>query len=171
MKLTAYLATSADGYIATNGGDSSWISNIDTGYSRQMAQEFGCAIIGRIAFSQYYGSFFPLPAIPNYVLTTDPARKDTHSNVIYTGLEPTALVKELTSKNLTQALILGGSKTVTSFVKAKLLNELIISIHPRLFSRGLPILAEDLGPMAMQLMEANQYGLGLVRLRYHLIYA
>lgn len=50
-----------------------------------------------------------------------------------------SLLKELAKLNITSILVEGGSKLLTSFIKRKLFDELILFISPKLIGKGLPL--------------------------------
>jgi diaminohydroxyphosphoribosylaminopyrimidine deaminase / 5-amino-6-(5-phosphoribosylamino)uracil reductase len=67
------------------------------------------------------------------------AKKSDENNI-----DLKSLLKELAKINITSVLVEGGSKILTSFIKQKLFDDLILFISPKLIGDGIP-LVQNLG--------------------------
>lgn len=72
MKITLYMATTIDGFIAKNDGDSDWVSPIDTDNFMAEINKRGCIIVGRTTYDQFLNDLYPIEGVINVVVTSHP---------------------------------------------------------------------------------------------------
>lgn len=133
MKVTIFNAISIDGYIAKPDGDSDWVSEIDSEIFASIMKEFGCIAVGRTTFEQYHGSLYPIKKIVNLVLTS---QSKEYSNARCCS-SPEEAIKTAQALGFSQLLVVGGGKTNASFLKANLVDEIILDIHPIILGNGI----------------------------------
>lgn len=136
MKLVLYVATSINGYIAKTNGDSEWVSDTDSKIFDQRTKEFGVIIVGRKSF-EMYPDLYPVKDVINVVLSSKPK---TSKNIIFTNSPPDQVLKMISQRGFDRALLIGGAKTIAYFAKDNLIDEIFFSVHPLLFSPGIPII-------------------------------
>jgi len=145
MPYMAYIATSLDGYIARTNGDISWLNEIpnpensDFGYS-EFISKIDAIIMGRNTFEKvlefddwpYGRKVFvlsnTLKNVPEYLID----RVEIVSGDLKTILED---LKKRELKNL----YVDGGKTIQSFLKEDLIDEMIITTVPILLGDGIPL--------------------------------
>ncbi|KGJ96013.1 dihydrofolate reductase family protein [Colwellia psychrerythraea] len=155
MKCSVYIATSADGYIATSEGGVDWLhtagkadadmkANPDMGFAK-FINSVDCMIMGRKCM-QVISSFdipaeqWPYGDIKIYALSntlTEPPTNLVDKVEIYAG-DIESLVNKLSAQGLKHAYIDGGA-TITSFINLKLINEMTITRAPLLLGAGIPL--------------------------------
>jgi len=83
---------------------------------------------------------------------------------------PQHLVKQLTKKGYSQMLIVGGGKIATSFFKENLIDELWLTIEPKIFGSGKPLVEEGAFDITLQLQSVDRLNIqGTLLLKYSVI--
>lgn len=103
------------------------------------------------------------------VLTHNTAAKPAQSNVVFTDKKPQVIVAMLESQGYSEAVIIGGTDTVSEFVKAGLVNEIILVVEPVLFGAGLPLLKDIEQEYKLALLDVKKLNDHTVQLHYRLI--
>ena len=156
MKCSAFIAASADGYIATSDGGVEWLEGAgcpesgngasfgDGGFAEYIAS-VDCMIMGRncmekLASFNLTPNQWPYPDIPIFALSKS-VRK-TPENLagkvdLYSGDIPD-LIAMLESDGHTHAYIDGGA-TITSFIELGFLDEICVTQVPILLGEGFPL--------------------------------
>ncbi|MEJ2622170.1 MAG: dihydrofolate reductase family protein [Candidatus Thiodiazotropha sp.] len=154
MKCSVYIATSADGYIATPDGGVDWLHiagnlDADMGDEDMGFHDFmgsvNCMVMGRkcmemISNMNLTPEQWPYGDMPIFVLsnTVKEAPENLRGKVeMYSG-GINELISKLEKGGYTHAYIDGGT-TITSFLNYGLINELIITKAPVLLGEGLPL--------------------------------
>jgi len=155
MKCSVFIATSADGYIATKGGEIDWLENagepnvdmgeqLDMGFNNYLAS-VDCMIIGRKTMEKI-SSFnltlnqWPYGNLPIFVLSNTlkaPPSNFISKVEIYSGEIP-LLISRLIVEGFQHAYIDGGM-VITSFLNLGLINEMIITQAPIFLGEGRPL--------------------------------
>lgn len=100
------------------------------------------------------------------VLTHDTNLPPPQPNVLFTNQSPQDIIALLESKGHTEVVIIGGTLTVSEFLKAGLVNELYLVIEPVLFDAGLPLLKEVNQDFKLSLSAIKQLNTNTVQLHY-----
>jgi dihydrofolate reductase len=74
----------------------------------------------------------------------------------------------LESHGYSEAVIIGGTATVSEFMKAKLVNEIIFVVEPVLFGSGLPLLKDVDQEYSLSLHDVKKLNDNSVQLHYRL---
>ncbi len=146
MKITYYVATSVDGFIAREDGDVSWLDDLDidmtdTGYDDFFASIDGL-VMGRNSYDFVfnYGSW-PYGDKPTWVCTSSELETLEGANLKMVKTADDA-VKEAESKGLKHLWLVGGGKLASSFLEKGLLTHLSISEMPVKLESGIPLFAD-----------------------------
>jgi dihydrofolate reductase len=142
MLVRLYNAISLDGFIGTSTGDVSWVSEVDVPYFNAEMQKAGCIVIGRKTFEQFEGNIFPVKGVLNIVMTTAPVTTAKYDNILFTNESPAAVVKLAETRGYKELLLVGGSKLNGSFLKAGLIDEIALDIHPLILGSGIKLFSE-----------------------------
>jgi dihydrofolate reductase len=145
MKLTYYVATSSDGFIARENGDVSWLDDLnidmtDTGYDDFFASIDGL-VMGRNTYDFVfnYGSW-PYGDKPSWVCTSNELEILEGANLRISKL-PNDVIKEAKSNGLKHLWLVGGGKLASAFLEKGLLTHLSISEMPVKLKSGIPLFA------------------------------
>ena len=155
MKCSVYIATSADGYIATHEGGVDWLheagnsdadmsSNPDMGFNDFVAS-VDCMIMGRKCM-QAISSFnltpeqWPYGDTKIFVLSNSlnaPPENLQDKVEMYSG-DILKLISQLETDGFNHTYIDGGA-TITSFINLQLINEMTITKAPVILGEGIPL--------------------------------
>lgn len=143
MSNIVYIATSIDGYISAPDGGLEWLNYIptpegdDLGFAKFM-QRVDAVVMGRVTFETVigFGAGWPYP-IPGLILssTMNSAPQDFANHVEFASGSPTEIV-EMAKERGFENLYVDGGKTIQNFLRADLIDELIISEIPLLLGGG-----------------------------------
>lgn len=142
MKLILIMAMTADGKIGRNSAHfPDWTCSEDKRMFKRISQQAGVVIMGSRTFDTIGRA---LPGRLNVVLTRRPEHYTGTQNLVFWSQSPRALLNELTSKGYATAVLAGGATINSLFVREKLIDELLLTIAPKLFGQGLSLFAEPL---------------------------
>ncbi len=163
MKVFLIMAQTLDGIISRSSSEFiDWTGNADKKMFMQVTKEAGVLIMG----SKTYDTIGkPLPGRKNIVMTRNKTRLSDHPNLVYTSQSPTELIKDLESQGYTQAAVAGGSQINSLFAAEDVLDEIIITVAPRVFGLGLSLFNVPLD-LRLKLEETQILEENYVLLRY-----
>lgn len=165
MKIVLYMATTIDGLVAKKDGDSDWVSPLDTENFETAMKETGCVVVGRKTFDQYQGELYPVEGVTNIVLSRGKNEKVAEKNVFYAESVEEAI--KIAEKNgHEKMLLIGGGHINAAFLKAGLIDEIILSVHPKILGEGIKLFEGVEMEVELKLLEMEKVGEELVRLRY-----
>jgi dihydrofolate reductase len=186
MKCSVFIATSADGYIATKDGGVEWLEtsgkpDVDMGSESDMGftsyiSSVDCMIMGRKCMEKI-SSFNLTPEQWPYgdariiVLSntvTSPPENLNKKVEIYSG-DISALISGLESDGFQHAYIDGGT-TITNFINLKLINEMAITRAPVLLGDGIPLFGKTNQHIKLEDAQATAYPNDFIQIRYRVIY-
>lgn len=168
MKVTLYMAISADGFIAKKDDDTDWVSDTDWKFFSKMVKDSGCIVMGRRTY-EVSSEDFPYDCDLNIVLTSN---KKLHSKsngkALFTNKTPKELMKFVKNKGFNKLLVIGGGKLNTSFLKAGLIDEIYLSVHPLILGEGIKLFEGGEVFKKLKLVGVKKLKEGLVQLHYKL---
>ncbi len=88
----------------------------------------------------------------------------------FTSASPAVIVAGLAKAGRKRCALLGGGQVYGAFLAAGLVDEVVVTVEPRLFGQGLPLTGEVAQDTRLRLVECAPLGdEGAVRLRYEVI--
>lgn len=169
-----YIATSLDGFIARPDGAIDWLESTepqvegeDYGWAEFIASVDGI-VMGRATFDQLLGfDQWIYGELPMTVLTTTRKQVPEHlrATVRLSDLEPAALLRDLGERGH-RRLYVDGGKTIQSFLREGLIDELVITRLPVLIGQGIPLFGPLDGDIGWQHLRTQVYDNGLVKSSY-----
>ena len=175
MKVTVYIATSLDSFIARPDGDIEWLHNPDyvlengddMGFGALM-QSIDYLVMGSGSYEKVRSVDIPWPyEKPVIVLSGRPQEipADLAHKISQMSGGPAEIVQSLKAKGA-KHIYLDGGKTVQSFLTAGLVSELIITQIPILLGEGIPLF----GPLPQDIhlthLRTRSYPNGMVQSHY-----
>lgn len=168
MKLIMMMAITADGIIARDRNHfSDWTCSADKRMFKQVSQDSGVVIMGSRTY-QTIGK--PLPGRLNVVLTRQPQRFEPQENLLIYSGPVEELVEELARRRYEQAVLAGGSIVNSLFLRAGLIDELLLTVSPKLFGQGLTMLSQSVD-LDLKLLDVQRIDSDSLVLRYAVQYA
>lgn len=170
MKIILMMAMTVDGIIAKHTNhNADWTSKADKKAFIAETKNHGVIIMGETTY-QAIGR--PLPGRLNLILSLTPEK---YQDKIQTGLlefmkgTPEEIVNSLKSRGFQSAILGGGARTNSFFLKAGLVDEILITVEPKIFGVGLNFTeGEDLD-LNLKLIESKEIGDNAVQLRYEIL--
>lgn len=167
-RLSVFIASSLDGYIATTDGDLEWLEasareGEDYGYDAFLA-DVDALSMGRGTYD-HIASIDPLPfgERPVYVFThRAPPPRD---GVTFWELDAAAAVRRWTELGHRHVYVDGGV-LISSFLQEGLIDDLTITIVPVLLGDGIPLFPGGFPQISLVLDDAKPFPSGMVTLRY-----
>lgn len=169
MKIIIYLAASANGFISNERNVPDWLSpEFGEGFMA-ISQRTQAVIMGKKTYNHLSPDYLPLKEGGSLVvLTHDTKAAPSQSNVLFTSDSPEKIVAQLTDRGHTEAVIIGGTQTLSAFFKAGLVNEIILVVEPVLFSKGLSLVEDVTFEYQLALQEVKKLNDNTVQLHYQI---
>ena len=163
MKVILLMALTADGLIARGSMELvDWTGKADKKYFVHITRKAGVMIMGSKTFDTI-GKV--LPGRKNIVMTRDKTRISQDRDLIFTSQTPGQIVNDLKVQGFESIALIGGSVINTLFIKENLIDEIHVTIVPRLFGNGLSLFNESLD-IRLELLDVMGIEKGHVLLRY-----
>ncbi len=158
------MATSVDGK-STQGNKPprEWSSKEDKQYLHKLINNQHLVVMGRKTYQAAKSIIQLKPQILRIVLTKSPQRfslETVSGQLEFTNESPSQLVKRLQKQNYRQMLLLGGSSLNTAFFKNKLIDELWLTLEPKIFGQGLGLMDQgvDINLKLKSIKKLNKQG-------------
>lgn len=171
-KLVLYIASSLDGYIATNEHNLDWLFSIDgegdNGYSR-FYDTIDTILIGRITYDwiiEHENGSFPYQGKECYVFSK--TKKEDNEHVTFIDKNIVQFLQDLKNKNGKNIWLVGGGELLSTFIKEKLVDEIIINIAPTLLGKGIPLFKNNDFQTSLTLKNINRFN-QFVELSYEVV--
>lgn len=171
-KVSLFIATSLDGYIAKPNDDLSFLKIVekegeDYGYT-EFTENIDTLIIGRKTYDYVLKELGPSHYDNGkrdvYVITRT-EKPNVGRTTFYTG-NLTHLVNQLQSENGKNIYCDGGSEIINELLKNDLVDEFIISVVPVLLGNGTRLFKDGRPEQELQFVSAKTYNTGLTQLYY-----
>ncbi len=167
IPVTLIMAMTADGKIAKNSTQlANWTSREDKKLFVETSKKHGVIMMGENTFNTFPS---PLPERLNVVFTQQENPKEIEG-VKWVGGEPEKVLAELEALGYQSALLGGGTTLNSLFLKNKLIDEIILTIEPKIFGNGLSLFNEDLDAN-LELIAMEKLNENTIMLKYKVIYS
>lgn len=171
-KLSLFIASSLDGYIAKPGDDLSFLQTVekegeDYGYAR-FTETIDTLIVGRKTYDyvlrEIGSSHYDNGEREVYVVTRT-ERPGVGKTIFYTG-NLAELVQRLKSGSGKGIYCDGGAEVVHELLKHDLIDEFIIAVIPVLVGDGIRLFKDGRPEQLLELVNVKTYDTGLTQLHY-----
>lgn len=145
-RVQLFIATSLDQKIARRDGGIDWLfTDQDYGYDDFYAG-VETLLMGRKTFDVCH-SFGDWPYLGKrtIVFSRRPAPARLPPKVDWTSADPVELVRASAAGHGGSLWLVGGESLTTALVRADLVDDLVLSVHPIVLGRGIPLWDGDLG--------------------------
>ena len=155
-----------DGKIAkTSDHFPNWTSKEDKKYFARISKESGVVIMGDKTFFTFPS---PLKDRLNVVFTLEKNPKQIEG-VKWVSGEPEKVLKELENQGYKSAILGGGSNLNGLFLKKKLIDEIYVTIEPKIFGEGLSLFSGDFD-INMELTGMEKINDNSIALKYKVLH-
>jgi dihydrofolate reductase len=171
-----FIATSLDGYIARPDGDIGWLlqrddPDEDHGYTAFIADK-DMIVMGRGSYETVAG-FETWPydrpvLVLSKRLAGAPVPERLQGKVRFADLAPAEAMRELEREGMRRVYVDGG-RLVQSFLRERLIDDMVITTVPVLIGAGRPLFGELPGDRDLALVSSRSFPSGLVQSTYRLL--
>lgn len=177
IRLSVFIATSLDGYIARYNGKLDFLEinsnknkNEDLGYEAFYGS-IDCIVMGRNTFEKVVS--FPKWPYHNKRVIVLSRRWDQIPDAyidlaeLYSG-KVELLTVELQNQGVRHVYVDGGI-TIQSFIQAELLNDITITTVPIILGKGLPLFGNTRNDIKLELLKSRSFDSGFVQAHYRFL--
>ena len=169
MKASVFVGTSLDGFIARPNGGLDWLPHgggEEHGYAAFLAS-VDALVIGRHTYETVLAfDSWPYGTKPVYVLSTGPLRAaPSGAAVHHLAGEPASVVDQLVARGVQHAYVDGGI-TIQRFLRASLIQRLIITRVPVLIGAGIQLFGATGRDILLRHVATREFASGLVQSEY-----
>lgn len=164
-KIVLFIASSLDGFIAREDGSIDWLfSDGDYGYTK-FFRSIDTVIMGRKTYdvSLAFGDY-PYKGKKGYVFTRK-LTKRADKNTEFVS-DPVSLCKKLKRSPGKNIWLVGGSDIISVLTNAGLVDEIILSTHPIILGKGIPLFKDIKREINLRLVKSIKFGTGLLQAYY-----
>lgn len=165
------MAMTLDGIIAKERNQNAdWTTKADKKAFVAETKKHGAIIMGDTTFEAIGRK--SLPGRLNFILSFTPEK---YQDITIPGtLEffkgtPQEVLEQLTNKGFASAILGGGAGTNAAFLAAGLVDEILITVEPKIFGRGLNFTEGQDLDLNLELLESKELGDHAVQLRYKIL--
>ena len=180
LSCSVFIACSLDGFIAREDGSIDWLTgnddpeadeNEDYGYG-EFISTVDAIVMGRNTFEKVR-TFEPWPYEKRVIVLThkDLNLPDRLSDTVSAmSGSPEVIVEQLADKGF-RHLYIDGGETISDFLRARLIRELIITRIPVIIGKGIPLFTSIESDIKLDAISTKSYANGLVQNRYRVIHS
>lgn len=175
-KIIAYLAISADGYIARPDGDVEWLNrrpHLDYGMDA-FNRSIDTILLGRgtydwaMAYMKRTGFKGIFDAKPHFVFSRKPPKRH-HPAVQFVSESIKKFTQRLRKTPGKHIWMMGGGSLIASFLDAGEIDEFDLFVIPNLIGEGIPLIAPRHRDIPLRLLHTRKFRDGVVRLHYQVV--
>jgi dihydrofolate reductase len=170
MKVTYYVASSLDGYIAKNNGDVSWLEGLDISMKDAGYDEFystvDALVMGRATYEMIvsFGQW-PYGDKPVWVCSSNTVAPVEGSNM-QAGGTPEDVYKAANEMNVRHLWLVGGGSLASSFLEHNILTNISLSLMPILLGSGIKLFGDLPFPVKIVNEGHKSHKSGMAQLEY-----
>ena len=170
-RIRAYLAMTADGFIADANGDVGWLEGFtaDVGF-QEFFDSVDVIVSGRKTYEQVLGfGEWPYAGKRVVVLSHSDVPSPGIAGVEFSSGGPAQLAARLRAEAKGDIWLLGGGDLVRRFLAAKAVDTLELYVMPLLLGSGVPLFVDGGPEVRLELEQCAAYDQGMVALIYKVI--
>ena len=170
MKTIVLMVMTLDGIIAKNSEqpNANWITKADAKLFREKIREAGVVVMGNNTHKTLGRN--PLARL-NIVMTRSPELQTSIPDQLeFTSDEPKKILADLAKRRFREVIICGGAEINSLFLLDDLIDELWVTIEPKLFGRGLGLFTDmNLDQNLELITEPERLGKNSILVKYRII--
>jgi len=174
-KITLYIATSVDGYIADEAGGVTWLEPFEAAASDADIEAFtafyesvDCLVMGAKTYEQVrsFGAW-PYDDTPTYVCTHRELSPAT--DAVEFVSQPVATLSTTLKQRHDHIWLVGGAQLAQAFLADHAIDELRLSLVPVLLGAGVPLFAGEYDQQQLRLLDTTPRDTGIVEHHYEIL--
>jgi dihydrofolate reductase len=182
MKIILVAVTSINGKLtkgdpSTDSGQASniytWTSKEDQTFFSNLIHQNNLIVMGAHTYEAVKDQLKLSEERLRVIMTRNPdkySQNEIKGQLEFTQESPDQIVKRLEQKGYKQMLVVGGGQINTLFLKSRLIDEIYLTLEPKVFGKGTDVVSElgfeaDLELMSMEKLNAK----GTILLKYKVI--
>ncbi len=170
MKVTYYVASSLDGFIAKEDGDVAWLEDLgipieDVGYE-EFFSTVDALIMGRKTYDMIYdfGSW-PYGDKPVWVCTTNDIKLIEGCN-LQNGSTPLEAYEGAKNQGIKHLWLVGGGSLAASFVEENILTHISITQMPIILGSGIKLFGKLKNPEKIKRLSVHPHDSGFLQIEF-----
>ncbi|MDM8538797.1 dihydrofolate reductase family protein [Desulfobacterales bacterium HSG17] len=155
MKVLVLMAITLDGKIGKSPDHfPDWTGKEDKKLFADLSRKAGAVIMGSKTFDTI-GK--PLAGRENIILTRDKTRNSQWDNLVFTHDSPKKILEDLNNQGFSEVILAGGALVNSIFAEENLIDEIIVTISPKIFGFGLSLFTQEIS-MELDLKQVEKLG-------------
>ena len=168
MKTTLFLSVSIDGLIADKEGiplfpEGAWQDWCS------LVNDAGNVIAGRSSFEQLKNDEMASVLNPRHKIVLSSRDMDLSDSGWRHARSPSEALEILKGVGVDEAIVGGGRAVAYSFMREKLIDNIVIDLQPVAFGVGTPVFGDVLDLVQLKLLDSRPLNENALRLRYQVI--
>lgn len=160
MKIVLVMVQSVNGKITRDDERDiyKWTSKEDADFFVSLLKQSPLIIMGSGTYEAARDKIKPTPGQLRIVLTKNPEKyrnTQVENQLEFRNTPPIVLVRELADKGRDTLLLVGGGEVNKSFFEAGLVDELYLTLEPKLFGNGKLVVAEGKFEKSLTLLSSK----------------
>ena len=163
-KITLYIASSLDGYVARENRDIEWLPQSDASGYDEFYKTIDTVIMGKTTYDQVltFGEY-PYKDKKSYVFTRNNNQTNDENVEFISNLDE--FVKDMLPNLDGNIWLVGGGQIISSFVNNGIVDEIILSIIPVALGKGVSLFQNIQKEAKLELVKTTNYD-NFVELHY-----
>lgn len=174
-KVVLYIAQSMDGFIARKDGSLDWLTSIpnpkegDYGY-QALLERIDTLVMGRKTYEELlkFGIEWPYQNFQTYVVTKDSNYRVSTPVTCIVGEEIVEIIREIKQRKGKDIWLVGGGELNALLLRKQMVDEIIVSILPRMIGEGIPLIGGNTIESEWELVSTRVFETGLVNIEWKL---
>ena len=175
-KISLFITSSIDGYIATPDGDTDWLTEypnlerLDYGYKKFLSK-IDTVLMGGNTYRSLLSMdiIWPYEAKTTYIISYSPVENIVEDNIHCITENIISEISAIKEKNGSNIGLVGGGELTKLLLQADLIDEMIISTVPILLGDGIPLFPPYYKLSKWRIEESKCYKNGLLQAVYRKI--
>lgn len=160
MKVTLAMVVSLDGRITDSAlaGPAIWASPEDQTEFRAQIEAHDCIVMGSSTYEAARAIIKPKADKPRTILTRQPEKyaAEVQPGLAFSSDPPGAVIAQAKEAGRQSLLLVGGAKTNARFLDQGLVDEILVTVEPKIFGAGIHFTDALQNNVQLQLLSCKQ---------------
>lgn len=165
------MAVSVNGFVARQDGDEDFLPHEGWLQMLEYVKLYGHLIWGRktyAAVKSWGGDFIKdLEGVP--IIIVSKSRESYDERNVTVCQSPEEAIEIVNKRKYKKAFLSGGPSLNTSFIKADLVDEIILNYNPTILASGIELFSKSDFEIKLKLKEVHELSLGIVQMHYSVV--